>query len=57
MQTLVIRCSNVQDVLGAQSIDFSANVKTALKHPSLRYHLRNNDPRTQKHVNCGSGVH
>ena len=57
MQTLVIRCTNVQDVLGAQPIDFSAFAKTALKHPSLRYHLRNNDPRTQIRVACGNGVH
>ena len=57
IQTLVIRCSNVQDVVKAQSIVFSAFAKIVLKHPSLRYHLRNKDPRTQKRVGCGNGVH
>ena len=52
-----MRGSNVQDVLRAQSIDSSAFAKTVLKHLSPRYHLRINDPRTQKRVDCGSGVH
>ena len=47
MQKLVIRCSNVQDVLRVQSIDFSAFAKIVFKYLSLHYPFRNNDPRNQ----------